>query len=155
MVTFDILEPTSNLDESLDKLGRIVGPLYQESWDKTKSTTYGGAPFNLNINAFANMWFAKALKIFVAYDADRNPVGFLLGMTFRPLPYESSVFRVEDWYTKGDADIEKQLFEYVSQAVRFIGCDEFWVADGVDRVPAMPAAWKHQNTFPLRRYVKA
>ena len=79
---------------------------------------------------------------------------FLIGMVFRPLPYEASVFQIEDWYTRGDEALKKQLFDFVVNAIRFIGCDEIWVADHEGKAPDLGMRWKEKNTFHLRRYVK-
>lgn len=74
---------------------------------------------------------------------------------FRPLPYEASVFKVEDWYTRGDTRLEEALFAHAAQAIRYIGCDELWVADDAgDRIPPVPVAWVEENKFTLRRYKK-
>lgn len=101
------------------------------------------------------MWYAKTLKIFIAYDERHEPVGYLIGMVFRPLPYEASVFKVEDWYTRGDTRLEEALFAHAAQAIRYIGCDELWVADDAgDRIPPVPVAWVEENKFTLRRYKK-
>ncbi len=150
---YDILEPTSDLNESMDMLNLQLAELYAKSWNADKKEVYD-KPFSLNIQAFVQMWFSKTLKIFIAY-RDRKPVGFLLGMVFRPMPYEASVFQVEDWYTGGDRTMEAGLFEYVLQAVRFIGCDEIWLANKIDHEVALPPArWHEANTFHLRRFVR-
>lgn len=151
---FDILEPTENFDESLDALTNALGKLYLESWEADKKDIYK-RPFNLNIPTFAHLWFSKSLKLFMAYEeGTNNPVGFAIGMVFRPLPYEANVFQFEDWYTGNDKKMEKELFEYVTNAIRFIGCDEIWVADRADRVPLVSGGWKEANTFMFHRYLK-
>lgn len=149
---YDMLEPSENLDQSLEKLGNNLASLYHESWEADKRQNYN-KPFNLNINAFAQMWFNGHLRIFMAYDEKKEPVGFLIGMAFRPLPYEANVFQIEDWFTRHDMTVEKGLFEYVEQAIRFIGCDEVWCADKSGRMPPFQR-WKEANTFQLRRYLK-
>ncbi len=68
----DILLPGADLNDSLDKLGRQVGGLYAESWNANKRKFYDDKPFDLNINAFASMWFDGALKIFVVYNDQTN-----------------------------------------------------------------------------------
>lgn len=151
--TYDMLEPTQDLNESMDMLGRDLADLYAKSWNADKKHVYD-KQFSLNIQAFAQMWFSKTLRVFMAYDG-RKPVGFLIGIVFRPMPYEASVFQIEDWYTDGDREMERGLFDYAMNAVRFIGCDEIWVAHKADHEVDLPSKWHEQNTFRLHRYVKA
>lgn len=150
--TYDLLEPSDDLDKSLDVLSKNLSKLYYESWEADKRANYDRA-FNLNINAFAQMWFNRHLKIFMAYDEYNEPIGFLIGMTFRPLPYEANVFQVEDWFTRHNMQVEQELFKFVEQAIRFIGCDEIWCADKAGRMPPF-SNWKEANVFQLRRYLK-
>lgn len=149
----DILEPDDDLNIAVDNLGNEIGKIYYEAWQQDKEKNYG-KPFNLNVNAFTLLWFNKSLRIFVAYNEKDEPVGFLIGMVFRPLPYEANVFQIEDWYTRGDEALKKQLFDFVVNAIRFIGCDEIWVADHDGKAPDLGMRWKEKNTFHLRRYVK-
>lgn len=152
MVTYDILEPSSDYNASLDGLYKYLGSIYAESWHEDKEGTYN-KPFSLNIAAFARMWFDHALKIFIAME-DGEVVGFLVGMVFRPLPYEATVFQVEDWYSTRE-DVVAGLFDYAENAIRFIGCDELWVADRADREPPVAGKiWKLTNTFRFYRYVR-
>lgn len=152
MITYDIFEPDSDYNKALDNLSEQVGSLYAESWAKDKQETYG-KPFNMNIAAFAQMWFNHSLKLLVAKDGD-SVVGFLVGMVFRPLPYDAMVFQVEDWYSSVP-EAEKGLFEYMEKAIRFIGCDEIWIADKADRdVPVGSDTWKEANRFLFRRYTR-
>lgn len=151
--TVDILEPDSDVNVAVEKLGSVIGRLYQESWHTDKEPLYQ-KPFSLNAEVFARMWFSKALKIFIAYDEKHEAVGYLLGLVFRPLPYEASVFQVEDWFTRGNIELERQLFDHATQAIRYIGCDEIWVSDHADRVPHVSSVWKQRGSFTFRRYLK-
>ena len=154
MYKCDLLEPVSDVNESLKELTEELGSLYAESWRVDKQDDYG-KPFSLNAAVFAQLWLSKGLKIFVARDSDDNMVGLLLGMVFRPLPYEASVFQFEDWYAKpGHEGAVKELFEFAANAVRFIGCDELWVADKADREPPIAGRWKETNTYKFHRYTK-
>lgn len=152
MITYDILEPSSDYNASLDGLSKYIGKIYAESWAHDKQETYK-KPFDLNIAAFARMWFDHSLKIFLAMEGEEVQ-GFLVGIVFRPLPYNATVFQVEDWYSESVA-VVKGLFEYAQNAIRFIGCDELWVADRADREPLISGGiWKLANTFRLHRYVR-
>lgn len=154
----DILEPDKDLNKAVDQLADTLGVLYRRSWDDDKRQAYNDKPFNLNIGAFAQMWNMGTIRIFVAYDqATRKSVGFLIGMIFRPLPYDANVFQIEDWYALPDCrdEVEPMLFDHVAQAVRYIGCNEVWSsADNDGRAPAI-AGWKTANCFNRYRYIKA
>ena len=65
--TIDILEPDDDINIAVDNLGNEIGKLYAESWREDKEPHYK-KPFSLNVAAFAQMWYAKTLKIFIAYD---------------------------------------------------------------------------------------
>lgn len=151
----DLLEPVKDLDISLDSLQSTLGVLYPESWEANSRKLYK-RPFNLNINAFSNMWFNGAVKIFVAYDDKHEAVGFLIGMAFRPLPYDAFIFQVEDWYARGDAAIEKALWDFMTNAIRFMGCDEIRVGLTDDMTVPLPATspWKADGQFTIRRFTK-
>ena len=151
----DIFEPTSDANASLEQLAEKFSGLYGEAWDKDKRAYYS-RPFEPNIPAFARMWLDKTLKLFMAYDRDTGKsVGYLVGMVFRPLPYQASVFQIEDWYHGGNLIVGSALFDYMKQALRFLGCDEIWITDLPGRLPDLvDATWKQHNTFTMHRYVK-
>lgn len=153
----EFLEPDKDLNVALDRLAATVGALYRDCWNNTKRDTYS-QPFNMNIQAFTSMWFSKALKIFVAYDAvTRVPVGFLAGMVFRPIPYEANVFQIEEYYAMGGLEdkVEPLLIDHAAQAMKYLGTDEVWVSrDSKGIAPRLPAGWKLSNEFTLYRYVK-
>lgn len=152
----DLLEPTSDLNTALDALGNAVGKLYQKHWEEEQQKYYNDKPFNLNVQAFAQMWLGGDLKIFISRKReDNSPVGFIAGIVFRPMAYKASVFSVQDWYTGGDRDMETALFEHLSKALRILNCDEIWVSQpSVGEAPIIPAGWKHQHNFMMRRYIK-
>lgn len=146
----DFIEPSADLNQSLDRLGQTIGVLYQECWDATKRKTYG-KNFNLNIGAFAQMWVAGGLKLFVAYDAENAPVGFLVAIIYRPMAYEGNVFQIEDVYAKeGHGDLIQQLLDNAMQAVRFIGCDEVRITGMAPSIDG----WKIQGSDVVYRLVK-
>ncbi len=153
MIDYDILMPDSDYNKALETLSDVLSDIYTESWVKDKQATYG-KPFNMNLATFAQLWFNSALKIFIASDNGKT-VGFMVGMVFRPLPYDASVFQIEDWYS-ADPTVVKGLFDYAVQAIRFIGCDEIWIADRADREPVINSAiWKEHNRFLFRRYTRS
>ena len=149
----DILQPSSDLNDALDSLGRKVGPLYAKAWE-AKKKYYDDKPFDLHINMFAMLWFDGNMKVFVVYD-DRThePVGFLTGVVFRPMPYKASVFQIQEWYTTNQA-IEDQLITHVISAIRILGCDELWVQSYDGREINPGRAWKDGGNFSIRRYTK-
>lgn len=154
----DILEPSKDLNVAVDQLGTKIGGLYSEAWNKHMKAKYNDKPFNLHAAVFVNMWLAGSIKVFVVYDGnDNSPVGFLVGMVFRPLPYEASVFQIEEWYTKGDnIEAERVLLDHVVGAIRYLACDEIWAPGGNDGVaPILGGKWKVANTFSRYRYTKS
>lgn len=155
MVTFDILEPTQDFDTATERLTSVAGKLYAESWAAQHQHIYK-KPFALDAQTFLAMWMNRNLKIFVAYDEKHEPVGYLLGIVFRPMTYDASVFTVEDWYVRGnDKATLDGLFAYVQQALKFIGCEEFRITQSeADYVPPL-TGWKLDTEFQLKRYVKA
>lgn len=153
----DILEPDKDLNKAVDQLANTLGVLYRRSWDEDKRAAYNDKPFNLNIGAFTQMWTMGTIKIFVAYKrSDNKPIGFLVGMTFRPLPYDANVFQIEDWFVDKDCreEAEPMLFSHAVQAVRYIGCNEIWSSANTEgRAPELPG-WKVANCFNRYRYMK-
>lgn len=152
----DLLEPVRDLNKALDLLGNAVGRLYQKHWDEEQKKHYNDKPFNLNVQAFAQMWYNGDIKVFIVRKRDTNePVGFLSGVVFRPMAYHATVFSIQDWYTGTDKEMETELFNYVSKAIRLLNCDELWVSQpGVGEPPVVPSAWKLQQNFSMRRYIK-
>lgn len=152
----DLLEPTSDLNTALDNLGRAVGVLYQKHWEEEQQKYYNDKPFNLNVQAFAQLWINGDLKIFIARKReDKTPVGFIAGIVFRPMAYKATVFSVQDWYSGNDKDVETALFEHMSKAVRILNCDELWVSLPVfGEKPTIPSNWKPQQSFTMGRYTK-
>lgn len=151
----DILEPSEDLNVAMDRLGKTIGVLYQEAWDKNKKHLYDNKPFDLHINAFANMWFNRNLKLFIMYDGEGKAVGFFAGLVYRPMPYEASVFQVQEWYAKNNPVMEQQLFDYVVQAIRILGCDELWMQIYPDRAaPTLGTGWEFSHAYPIHRYLR-
>lgn len=147
-----MLEPLSDLNASLDMLTSTFAPLYTESWVKRKAALYGGKQFDMNVNVFANMWFSRALRIFMAYE-DGKPVGYILAMLFRPLTHQSSIMQLEDWY--GAPGVLRQLFEYTETAAKFIGIDEIWISHNAhEEAPALSSDWRKRHTTVIDRYAK-
>lgn len=153
----DILEPSKDLNTAVDQLGTKIGDLYREAWDKHMKANYNDKPFSLNATVFVNMWLSGIIKLFMVYNkADNTPVGFLVGMTFRPMPYEANVFQIEDWYVRDEhRDAERVLLDHVVNAVRYMSCDEIWAPnDNSGNAPSLGSKWKKANTFGRHRYIK-
>lgn len=154
----DILEPDKDLNKAVDQLGNTISVLYRRSWDEDKKGTHNDKPFSLNIGAFVDMWSNGVLKLFIVYKKQGNePVGFLIGLTFRPLPYEAHVFQVEDWYVMPEhrEAAEQLLFDHTMQAVRYMSCDEVWTSGDVKGdAPNLSGGWKRMNCFHRYRFVK-
>lgn len=153
---YDMLEPLSDLNASLDLLTSVFAPIYTENWAQNRAKLFGNPAFDMNVNVFAHMWFSKAMRIFVAYGDDGKAAGYLLGMVFRPLTHEASIFQIEDWYARnGNHDIICGLFEYMQEALRFIGIDELWIShDQHEALPVLDSMWRRQGSTIIDRYVK-
>lgn len=155
--TYDLLEPGHDLNAALDELTSTFAPLYTESFIKEKAPKKGNPAFDMNVNAFAQMWFSKVMRIFMAYDGKGEPCGYLLGMMFRPLTHQASIFQIEDWYAKGEdaRHISTELFDYARKACKFMGIDELWVSHGKDEwYPALLHEWKPDGETVITRYIK-
>lgn len=151
---YDLLEPLTDLNASLDLLTNVFAPLYTESWVQEKAQYHNGAKFDINIGAFAQMWYSKIMRIFIAYDSNDKAVGFLLGISLRPLTHNRSIFQVEDWYAK-DTQVVDGLFGYMQTALKFIGADELWVSHNERIVPpAITGAWQRRGATIIDRYTK-
>lgn len=151
--SYDMLEPNDDLNVALDELTKVFAPLYAENWVKNKAKERGNPPFDMNVNVFAQMWFRKALRIFMAYDDEAGkPVGYLIGIAFRPLQYQSNIFQVEDWY--GTNDVVTGLFDYTKQAMRFMGTDELWISHDATQWYPAPQDWHKGADTVISRYTK-
>lgn len=153
---YDILEPLSDLNASLDLLTGVFAPIYTENWAQNKAQAYGNPPFDMNVNVFAHMWFSKVMRIFVVYGDNGKVAGYILGMVFRPLTHQASIFQVEDWYARNkDYEVVRGLFEYMQEALRFIGIDELWIShDQHEALPPLDSMWRRRGSAIIDRYVK-
>ena len=134
----DLLEPTGDLEAAVNKLRDELLPLHAKAWAAKANNV--GKPYDFNAVPFVQMWVDKALRVFMAYDGD-TPVGYIVGLAYRPMTYAAQVFAVEDWYTP-KYDVETALFDYMRSALRFIGCDEIVITQGAGgRVPSI-SGWK-------------
>lgn len=156
MYSYDLFEPSADLNASLDMLTAKFAPIYTESWVKEKAPKKGNPPFDMNVNSFANMWFSKAMKLVVAYNDMHEICGYLLGIVFTPMTYKATVFHVEDWYDKGIPEVRDGLFTYIQNAMRFLGVDEVWVSHSMNEiVPAcMLNNWNLVGTTYVDCYKK-
>ena len=121
-MNYDMLEPSADPNASLDALTKVFSPLYTESWTREKAPKRGIA-FALNVGAFANLWLSKSLRIFIAYDDNQKPQGYLIGMLYRPLTHNVNTFQIEDWYMR-NGQSTRGLFDHVYSVLRYMGVDE-------------------------------
>lgn len=154
MRTYDILEPTDNADESLKKLTEIFAPLHTAMWVAEQSKLYNDPPYSLNVGVLAAMWMSKTMKIFIGY-RDMQPAGFITGLQFRPLTHQRTIYQVDDWFVPDDDVLRDGLFDYMQQALRFMGVDELILAVPPNRVlPPLGPTWKETYTTKLVHYGK-
>ena len=150
---FDLLQPTENLDKAMNDLGNTLGVLYQEMWSKYGSKHHDDKPFELNIQAFSSMWFNGSITLFVAYEVGTNkPVGFATGTSFRPMAYNSNVFQVHDWYIS-DTSAVKDLFDYITGAIRILKCDELWCREYTE-LPVVLDGWDCKGVMNVKRFAR-
>lgn len=148
--TIDILEPViTDPDASLKNLSTAFATLYKKHWEKDMQKKFSGKPFNLNVQALLSGWMSRVMKIFIARDDDsKEIVGFLVGMRYRPMCYESEVFNFIDWYADG-YDMEKKLFDFAMNAVKFIGSTEVIIPEELNQ---RPQGWHEISRDTLIRY---
>lgn len=150
---YKLLEPTTDLNKALDELTAHFGPIYTEAWVKEKAARHENKAFDMNVGVFANLWFSKSLKIILAEEHGKT-TGYLIGMVFRPLTYGSSVFQIEDWYSRGDVGVTHGLFQYAWEACKFIGVDEIWVSHNLgESYPPLPG-WKKAGETSTDRFIR-
>lgn len=152
----DILEPDLDLNKAMDALGRVLNPTLHKAWE-AKRKSYEDKPFDFNVAVFTQLWLQKDLKVFIAYDENNGNevLGFMTGLVYRPIQYNARVFQVQDWYTGDNIEVEKALFKYLTEAVKFLGADEILVSnsDG-DSFPEIPGNWKLATTSRTKRYIR-
>lgn len=155
MLTYESLMPVDDPQASLDLLTDKFAKIYTESWFAEKAAQHPGKQYNMNVNVFAHMWMQKALRIFLAYD-NGQPCGYLIGMMFRPLTHQTTVFQVEDWYAKDKReDIVYGLYDYMQTAADFLSVDELWIAHGANETyPALQSKWKDKGGTMIDCYVR-
>jgi hypothetical protein len=137
-----------NVEEAAKVIATEVAPLYLEYWKKHGEKTYG-KPLDLNVPLLMQLWQSRHLALVVAKE-DGIPVGFLLGMKFRPYSYESIVLQIEKWEARDNPACEKALFEELNKALPFMGVDEVWIQDTIQGTSYLD--WKAEHTFTCTRY---
>ena len=154
MITADILEvPEGDKSAALEAMGRAVAPLMAKAWEEDR-TFFGDRPFNLNAQAMAQLWLSGDLKLFVAYDERQEPVGYLSGVVYRPLQYETRAFAIQSRWSPSH-DTKAVLFKTALDAMKFLGVPEaFAVLRDGESLPALPAKWKESGRQMQVRLVK-
>ena len=100
------------------------------------------------------LWLSGDLKIFVAYDEKQEPVGYLSGVVYRPLQYETRAFAIQSWWAPTE-DAKAVLFKTALDAMKFLGVPEaFAVLRDGESLPALPAKWKESGRQMQVRLVK-
>ena len=154
MITADILEvPVGDKSAAPEAMGRAVAPLMAKAWESDRKF-FGDKPFSLNAQAMAQLWLSGDLKIFVAYDERQEPVGYLSGVVYRPLQYETRTFAIQSWWAPTD-EAKAVLFKTALDAMKFLGVPEaFAVLRDGERIPALPARWRETGRQEQVRLVK-
>ena len=154
MITADILEvPEGDKSAALEAMGRAVAPLMAKAWESDRKF-FGDKPFSLNAQAMAQLWLTGDLKLFVAYDESQEPVGYLSGVVYRPLQYETRAFAIQSWWAPTE-EAKAVLFRTALDAMKFLGVPEaFAVLREGEVLPPMPDRWKSSGRQEQVRLVK-
>ena len=150
----DLLEPVRDVTEAFRILQEAFSDLSYKHWIEEQEKYYK-KPYSLNVQTFAQSWYDGNLKLFMVWSRDKKPLGYLVGWPFRPMSYDALTFSVQEWYTGGDKEMERALFDHVAKAIRLLNCAELVVpVPGNGDAPQISGSWKKQNTFSLARYTK-
>lgn len=154
MRTYDLLEPTNNPDESIEKLTTIFAPLHTANWVAEKSRFYGDPPYSMNIGTFIALWMNKTMRIFIGY-RDMRPAGYVTGILFRPFTHDRRIFQVDDWFAGEDTILLNGMFDYMQNAMRFVGVDEIHInINPYDPMPQMGSQWKEARQTRTVHFTK-
>lgn len=101
------------------------GPLIETYWDTYGKALYG-KPIAFDMNTFVMAWVGGSVFLLMVYDEDGEAVGFMVGMKFRPIFYETHILQIERWYGP-DEEVVDGMFDYVNKIVDIMGVHEVYV----------------------------
>lgn len=150
--TYDLLEPGAAQEAALERLTKIFAPLHAEAWSQKQDY----APYDMNVGAFVNMWLSNTLRIFIAYDQQGQPQGYLTGLLFRPLTRRATVFHIEDWYVRGGGIGIEKMFAHVYSVLKYMGIDELQVSSTDDEEAPAPKEqfWHEHGVTTTKKFIK-
>ena len=148
-IVYKYIDPPRGSEKATIFFRDTLIPLLHKYWDERGEKLYG-APFSLNIVPLVQTWMGNNLVLVVAYDNDQ-PVGFLFGVKFVPMLYNSVVLQTEIFYGQ-TREIEEGMVKYLSTILQFMNVNELWVntAQGAFAL----GKWHQKGDFKLSRYVK-
>lgn len=149
-ITYKYIDPPREPNDAVVVMRDTLMPLIQEYWD-TKGKSVYGRDLQFNVLTFIQMWSMGSMVVVIAYEDDK-PVGFLLGVRFVPLMYDSVAVQTEVCYGKR-AEIEQGLFQYLTTIIHFMNINEVWVNS--EALSDVTLEWPKHNTFTTTRYVKS
>lgn len=151
---YDLLEPDkNNVEASVQHLGDVVSPLLVKGWVQFGGDKLYGHDFSLHVESFIHTWLQGVTKIFVAYDDNNVPAGFIVGILYRPMQFNCSVIQIESMYYE-TPEVKKGLLDYLKNAIRFFNAEEIWCSFFLGDTDLGIDGWKETNTIEIRRWVK-
>lgn len=147
--TYKYIDPPKSPEKAVEFLKDTLMPLVQDYWD-AEGKQYYNRDLYFSILSFIQIWNMGSMCIIIAYDKER-PVGFLLGIKFTPLMYNTNALHTEVVYAP-TPEIREGILNYLYTIVRFMDISEVWVRDGKTQTP--PPGWKLEPMRPVVRLVK-
>lgn len=148
-IVYKYIDPPRNTEKAATLFRDTIIPLLHRYWEERGAKLYG-APFNLNIVPLMQTWMGNNLVLVIAYDDDK-PVGFMFGVKFVPMLYNSVVLQSEIFYGE-TSEIEEGMFKYLGTIVPFMNVNELWLS--VPPGAFTMSGWHQKGEFKLSRYVK-
>lgn len=150
-IRYEYIDTPKTTEDALTFMQHTLMPLIEEGWEKHGRQIYN-EPLTFNVTSFVQMWMFGGLVVVAAYEGNQ-PVGYLFGIRFVPIPFKANVLQTEMWYGKTD-EIEAGLFDYLLTIIKFMDIKEVRMTSDVHKMRELPTPWTQVNKFELYRYVK-
>lgn len=134
------VERPRTFDEGVDILEKDLFPLLREYWDKEGRRIYN-RELSFNASAFINLWVSNGLILIIAYE-DKKAVGFMIGIRFQPMLYQTHALQVENIYGK-TPEVKQAVLDYMTSLLPMLFVEEVWNMDDL-KVPGFKPDW-HRN----------
>lgn len=148
-IVYKYIDPPRGTEKAIEFFRDTLIPLLHKYWEKRGEKLYD-APFHLNVVPLVQTWMGNSLVLVVAYD-DGKPVGFLFGVKFVPMLYNSVVLQTEIFYGE-TKDIETGMVTYLSTIIPFMNVNELWVNAAQETFTL--SGWHRKGEIKLSRFMK-